>query len=109
MYVDSHEKPDVVQYRAVFTTKWMALFELMTFYSGDTMSEAVPRTLEDGQSEVYIWVTHDEPIFYANDDGGKGWYDKTHPVLMKNERSGLLWSPISSVHVMVDSISLRMA
>ena len=90
-YVDGHEREDVVKYRADFTTTWMALFEQMTSYAGDTMNEIFPPHLEDGKPEV-IWVTHDESIFYANDDGGKGWYDKAHPDLIRKEKVGPLWS-----------------
>ena len=42
VYVDGHERVNVVKYRADFTTRWMALFEQMTSYAGDTMNEIFP-------------------------------------------------------------------
>ncbi len=54
----------------------------MALYSGDIKDELLPPNLQHGDSEV-VWVTHDESIFYANDDDDKGWYEKAHPDLFK--------------------------
>ena len=40
----------------------------MRYYSGDDM-EQVEMPIDNNAHEV-VWVTHDETVFYANDDGG---------------------------------------
>jgi len=55
--------------------------EHMRFYSGTGMDEESPPTAVDGRK--IVWVTHDESVFYANDDGGKGWSNDECPDLHK--------------------------
>ena len=43
VYIDGHEREDVVNYRKGFTKKWMQLFEQMTSYGGNMMDEVSPR------------------------------------------------------------------
>ncbi|KAG9399842.1 hypothetical protein AC1031_022020 [Aphanomyces cochlioides] len=84
VYYDGHEQEDVVAYRKVFCSQWLALFERMTTYSDDTMSTACPPP-NLALPEI-VWVTHDESVFYANDDGGKLWTHNLHYDLPKKSR-----------------------
>ena len=90
VYVDGHEREDVVIYRKVFLERMMERFKLMDWYDGDDMDITIEPTLgmdQDGVLEKKcVWVTHDESTFHANDDGGKGWSDETHPDLHKKGR-----------------------
>ena len=43
VYIDGHERSDVVQYRNEFTKIWIDLFDYMAFYSGELMDEVVPQ------------------------------------------------------------------
>jgi hypothetical protein len=56
----------------------------MQFYSGQDMNDVQPPTSLDGPT--IVWVTHDESVFYANDDGGKGWSKDESPDLHKKGR-----------------------
>ncbi|KAF0701900.1 hypothetical protein AaE_016253 [Aphanomyces astaci] len=81
VYIDGHERDDVVEYRKSFCSTWIALSDRMASYSGDTMETADCPTAEE-----VVWVTHDESIFYANDDGGMVWTNAAHPDLPKKGR-----------------------
>ncbi|KAH9129561.1 hypothetical protein AeMF1_000377 [Aphanomyces euteiches] len=59
-------------------------FERMNTYDGDDMIDLTLR-LNRFDSEV-VWVTHDESVFYANDDGGKLWTHEVHFDLPKKSR-----------------------
>ena len=56
----------------------------MQFYTGPTMDVVQPPTVHDGPA--IVWVTHDESVFYANDDGSKGWSQDDNPDLHKKGR-----------------------
>jgi transposase len=84
VYMDGHERLDVVAYRTKFCATFLGLTDQMRFYCGDDM-QTVEAPSSDVASEV-VWVTHDESIFYANDDGGKGWHDEKSPDLQKKGR-----------------------
>ena len=51
------------------------------------------------ESEI-VWVSHDESIFYSNDDGGKGWGSEDHPDIHKkgNGRSIMVSDFICPCH-----------
>jgi len=51
------------------------LFEKSRSYDGKSMEILFEAELEESKKEI-IWITHDEFVFYVNDDGGKGWSDK---------------------------------
>ncbi|ETV79110.1 hypothetical protein H257_07846 [Aphanomyces astaci] len=81
VYIDGHERDDVVEYRKSFCSTWIALSGCMASYSGDAMD-----TVESPPAEEVVWVTHDESIFYANDDGGMVWTNAAYPDLPKKGR-----------------------
>ncbi|KIJ30500.1 hypothetical protein M422DRAFT_187082, partial [Sphaerobolus stellatus SS14] len=63
MYVDGHERADVIEYRqSVFLPLWLQLEARMTTWTSD--------------NEV-ILVTHDESIFYAHDRRNTHWIHKS--------------------------------
>ncbi|KAF0741541.1 hypothetical protein Ae201684P_017549 [Aphanomyces euteiches] len=84
VYYDGHEREDVVTYRDQFCLKWLHFFERMNTYDGDDMIDLILR-LNRFDSEV-VWVTHDESVFYANDDSGKLWTHEVHFDLPKKSR-----------------------
>ncbi len=71
---------------------WMKQFDKMKFYSGDTEDYVESPHLNVDESEV-VWVTHNESIFYANDDGSIGWSDKDHPDLLKKGKGRSIMMP----------------
>ena len=56
----------------------------MRFYSGNEMKEL--EMPESNDKPEVVWVTHDESVFYANDDGGRGWSNSDTTDLHKKGR-----------------------
>ncbi|KAJ7869644.1 hypothetical protein B0H13DRAFT_2557516 [Mycena leptocephala] len=83
MYVDGHEREDVVAYRAAFVKRWLEKYEpRMVEYNNDGNVKRTPvgYVLEGklkGQPFRLILVTHDESTFYANDRHKDGWLSKS--------------------------------
>jgi hypothetical protein len=83
MYVDGHEREDVVAYRAAFVKRWLEEYEpRMVVYDNDGQPVKNPEgyVLEGkykGQPFRIILVTHDESTFYANDRRKVGWSHKS--------------------------------
>lgn len=72
VYMDGHERPDVVKYRQEEFLPQMAKFEAqMAHYEGPELRR-VPPTLAPGEKEI-IAMFHDECCFHANDYKGRAW------------------------------------
>ncbi|ETV77442.1 hypothetical protein H257_08859 [Aphanomyces astaci] len=84
VYVDDHERQEVVEFRKVLCSTWVSLSERMASFSGEAMD--ILESPNDVSQEQVVWVTHDESIFYANDDGGMVWTNTSHPDLPKKGR-----------------------
>ena len=81
VYIDGHERDDVVQYRDAFLSRMIPLMDRMVWWDGDEMEHSLERlNIEDSQ---IVWVSHDESVYYSNDDGGKGWGSEEHPDIHK--------------------------
>ena len=74
MYIDGHERGDVVEYREWFLAEYGGLERRMRRYSSDGAIEKEPE-LREGE-RVIREVTHDESTFYANDRRKHGYW---HP------------------------------
>ncbi|KAI0083234.1 hypothetical protein BDY19DRAFT_900582 [Irpex rosettiformis] len=75
MYVDGHEREDVVEYRNAFVKRWKEYEKRMTTF--DTEGNPVESTggfptQQRGRFKL-ILVTHDESTFYANDRRKTKW------------------------------------
>ncbi|KAJ7731843.1 hypothetical protein B0H16DRAFT_1329057 [Mycena metata] len=74
MYIDGHEREDVVAYRAAFVKRWLEEYEpRMVSYDND----GNPVKNLEGQPFRVILVTHDESTFYAHDRRKVGWLHKS--------------------------------
>ncbi|ETV65861.1 hypothetical protein H257_17501 [Aphanomyces astaci] len=82
--VDGHERQDVAEYRKVFCSTSLSLSERMASFSGEAMD--ILEFPNDVSQEQVVWMTHDESIFYANDDGGMVWTNTAHLDLPKKGR-----------------------
>ncbi|KAJ6615170.1 hypothetical protein B0H10DRAFT_1801954 [Mycena sp. CBHHK59/15] len=82
MYVDGHEREDVVAYRMEFIKRWFDHYEpRMVVYDNDgkvlkTPDGYVLQGNFKGQRFRLILITHDESTFYANDRRKLGWVPK---------------------------------
>ena len=68
MYIDGHERPDVVEYRNKFVKQWQEYEKRMETYNndGDLDKTPVGFPVPGGWFQI-ILITHDESTFYAND------------------------------------------
>lgn len=73
VYMDGHERPDVVEYRkTVFLPKMAEYEKRMAHYEGPDLVCVEP-TLGPGKRKI-IALFHDESCFHANDFKGRVWY-----------------------------------
>lgn len=98
MFIDGHERNDVVEYRHIFLRRMMSRFKFMRSWEGISMD--VTLDPESNSDSEIVWVSHDESIFYSNDDGGKGWGSDDHPDIHKkgNGRSIIISDLICPCH-----------
>ena len=92
VYVDGHERPDVVEYRQkVFLPRWREFKRRMVVFDEDGHWRA-PATLRPGE-KLLVLVTHDESTFNANDGKRRLWIagDK-QPLRPKSRGKGIMVS-----------------
>ncbi|KAJ7242820.1 hypothetical protein B0H12DRAFT_1023434 [Mycena haematopus] len=86
MYIDGHERSDVVEYREGFVARWREYDKRMNIYDNDGNLELGPQRntppgtvpfLPDGHAFKLILVTHDESTFFQNDCKKNCWIHKT--------------------------------
>jgi hypothetical protein len=79
MYIDGHEREDVVAYRCAFVERWKT-FE-KHFHQWDNDGRELPRPngfpLPDNGPFRLVLVTHDESTFYQNDCHKIAWAQTT--------------------------------
>lgn len=73
IYFDGHEREDVIAYRDEWSRRMMSYMESMEFYAGENEENVleIPEWKE-GDSK-FVFVTHDESTFYANDGKNDPW------------------------------------
>ncbi len=82
IYMDGHERPDVVLARENFLNELSAFENLMPIPSEDNIMILNEPTLAP-EKKKHILVVHDESIFYANDGKKTYWGPKDHVPLRK--------------------------
>jgi len=80
MYLDGHERPDVVEYREGFVEQWMGYERRFHRWGHD--GEELPRPNGFPVPEAHghfrlILVTHDESTIFQNDEHNTGWTHTT--------------------------------
>jgi len=80
MYIDGHEREDVVEYRRAFVKRWKEYEPQMLLYDGDGKVLKTPKGFPVPQGVRFrlILVTHDESTFYENDRRKTLWQHTTH-------------------------------
>ena len=76
MYIDGHERPDIVNYREAFIACWKGYEKRMRSFNNDgEPKQFSPQgfPVPPGQRFKLILVTHDESIFYENDRWNNCW------------------------------------
>ena len=76
MYIDGHEREDVVAYRKAFVARWKEYKKRMVMYcseTGEVLSVPKGFPIPGGHPFRLILVTHDESTFYCNDQRKNYW------------------------------------
>lgn len=76
MYIDGHERPDIVEYREAFIARWKGYEKRMRTFNNDGEPEHFsPQGFPVPAGQVFklMLVTHDESIFYENDRRKNCW------------------------------------
>ncbi|RGB23939.1 hypothetical protein C1646_773791 [Rhizophagus diaphanus] len=81
IYFDGHEREDVIKYRKVFLNKMLQYENFMPSFEGENMIQQNPSLLPN--EKMHILVTHDECLFYFNDDRPIIWAPIGNPPLRK--------------------------
>ena len=93
VYVDGHERADVVAYREKFLEEMQEFEKSMIEYDDVTLMPLDNADIKNGVRRQHILVTHDESIFHANDDNKYGWAPEGEQPLRKKGRGrGLMIS-----------------
>jgi hypothetical protein len=90
MYIDGHEREDVVQYRKEFLARWKDYEKRMVIYNNDGNVDSTPKgfTVPQGHRFRLVLVTHDESTFYANDRRKNLWNHKTDKATPQRKGEG---------------------
>ena len=89
VYMDGHERVDVVDYRQKFFLPAMAEFEKrMAQYEGPELKR-IPPTLAPGEREI-IPNFHDESTFHGNEESRSAWLRNDEQPLRKKGRGKLI-------------------
>ncbi|KAJ7463069.1 hypothetical protein B0H11DRAFT_1629796, partial [Mycena galericulata] len=75
MYIDGHERDDVVKYRMAFVKRWIQEYEpRIAKFNTEGVCIGLPGgTCPDGKPYRLIVATHDESTFFGNDRLKVGW------------------------------------
>ena len=83
MYIDGHEREDVVEYRKGFVERWREYERCFVIYGNDGNMLSTPTGFPIPQNVRFL-VTHDESTFYENDRRKMLWVnDKVKAVAEK--------------------------
>jgi hypothetical protein len=91
MYIDGHERPDIVAYRDAFINRWTTQYlpRMYTYLNnGDIGSTPKGFPVPQGHCFCIILVTHDESTFYACDRRKSKWNAPAHLAGPSTERKG---------------------
>ena len=90
MYIDGHEREDVVKYREEFLERWKEYEKRMVTYDNDGNIEHEPTGFAVPQRGRFrlILVTHDESTFYANDHCKTQWMHATDKATPQRKGEG---------------------
>jgi hypothetical protein len=89
IYVDGHERDDVVEYREKFLDQMKIYERYMPIFDGENMEQVTWPSLNSDE-KIHILVTHDESIFFSNDGLDKFWGpNNEQPLRPKNKGASL--------------------
>jgi hypothetical protein len=89
MYIDGHEREDVVKYRDEFIKRWQEYVKRMVLYDndGNILSTPTGFPVPGGRFHL-ILVTHDESTFYAHDRRKIKWVHSSQNAVPERKGEG---------------------
>ena len=87
MYVDGHEREDVVAYRQKWAAEMVEHKKCMETYVEDDEATVCQPDLLPRQNKI-VMVTHDESTFYSNESNSELWLHDTEQMLRKKGPRG---------------------
>ncbi|KDN45007.1 hypothetical protein RSAG8_05180, partial [Rhizoctonia solani AG-8 WAC10335] len=88
VYMDGHERSDVVEYRKKFLNEIKALEPFVQQYD-DKTAEPLPLDLPPGVQE-HVFITHDESCIHANERADTKWLKEDEQQLRQKSRGQLI-------------------
>ena len=89
MYIDGHEREDVVEYRKAFVTRWKEYEKRFVIYDNDGHEISRPEGFAvPGVRFRLILVTHDESTFYENDRRKTKWVHESEKAVAEKKGEG---------------------
>jgi hypothetical protein len=90
MYIDGHEREDVIKYREEFTQRWKEYEKRMVTYNNDGTIQSTPKgfAVPQGARFRLILVTHDESTFYQEDRRKSKWTHKNDKATPERKGEG---------------------
>jgi hypothetical protein len=90
MYIDGHERQDVVEYRKGFVERWKEYEKRFVIYGndGNVLSTPTGFPVPQGLRFRLILVTHDESTFYENDRRKTQWISDNAKAVTEKKGEG---------------------
>jgi hypothetical protein len=90
MYIDGHEREDVVNYRKEFIERWKEYEKRMVTYDNGGNIQTTPKgfPVQQGARFRLILVTHDESTFYQEDRRKTKWTHKNEKAIPERKGEG---------------------
>lgn len=89
MYIDGHERADIVEYRQGFVARWKG--HEKRFHQWDNDGNELPRPngfpVAGGRFRLVL-ITHDESTFYQNDEREAKWIHNTSTPTLRSKGDG---------------------
>jgi len=105
VYIDGHERADVVEYRKLYIKKWdvwaatHAPPPLCSDVEPSQSSVPLPLLLTGQPSRKLVLIFHDESTFHANEDQGWMWAEKGKMIIRpKGQGRGIMVSDFIDEH-----------
>jgi hypothetical protein len=92
LYIDGHERRDVVEYFEAFLKRMLEYANYFFQYEGDDMNIEMAPVLESSQRPL-VWLTHDEYCFSPDDGKATIWMDgNDRPLRSKGQGRSIMVS-----------------
>jgi hypothetical protein len=90
MYIDGHEREDVIEYREGFVARWKEYEKRFMIYDndGNEVSRPGPAFAVPGVRFRLVLITHDESTFYENDRRKTKWVHATEKATTEKKGEG---------------------